>query len=62
MSDVKYFWVYLPGINEQGMVVVADDLEDACIVGCNALCPDDGVEVQVHALGESQSFTAGEVE
>lgn len=55
---MKYFWVYLPEIDEAGMVVEATDFEDAFRKGCHGLCPDEGVEVQVHELGESMTFVA----
>jgi hypothetical protein len=55
----KHYWVYLPEINEAGCVVEADSLDSAFRKGCDSLYPDDGVEVQVHELGESQSYTAG---
>jgi hypothetical protein len=57
---VKYFWVYLPDIDEAGTVVQAESFVAAFRAGCAALYPDDGVEVQVHELGESQTFVAGE--
>ena len=55
-----FYWVYLPEIDEAGMVVEAESFEDAFRKGCHGLCPDEGVEVQVHELGESRSFTAEE--
>ena len=57
---MSYYWVYLPDIDEAGTVVEADSFDGAFIKGCEALYPDDGVEVQVHELGESRSFTAGD--
>jgi len=57
---MKYYWVYLPDINEAGCVVQADSFRGAFKAGCKALYPDDGVEVQVHELGDSCEFTAGE--
>jgi len=58
----RFFWVYLPEIDEAGTVVQASSFEDAFAQGCEMLCPDDGVEVQVHELGESREFRVGEVE
>jgi len=57
----SYYWVYLPDIDEAGTVVEADSFEAAFNTGCAVLYPDEGVEVQVHELGESQTFTAGDV-
>lgn len=56
----KFYWVYLPEIDEAGTVVQADSFEDAFREGCEMLYPDDGVEVQVHELGESREFRVGE--
>lgn len=53
IDSSKCYWVYLPSINEAGFRVYADDFEDAAIVGCNALCPDDGDAVRVYYLGGS---------
>ena len=54
----KYYWVYLPDVDEAGTVVQAASFEAAFEQGCATLFPDDGAEVQVHELGESQSFVA----
>jgi len=56
----KFYWVYLPEIDEAGCVVEANGFEAAYKKGCEDLYPDDGVEVQVHELGESREFRAGE--
>jgi hypothetical protein len=58
MTD-KFYWVYLPEIDEAGTVVQADSFEGAFKQGVEALYPDDGVEVQVHELGESREFRVG---
>jgi len=59
----KFYWFYLPEIDEAGTVVEADSFEDAFKKGCEMLYPDAGVEVQIHELGESQTFCVeGEVE
>lgn len=63
MSDtnkVRYYWVYLPEIDEAGCVVEAASFEDAFQEGCDCLNPEEGVNVQVHELGESRSFVAGD--
>jgi len=57
----KYFWVYLPEIDEAGCVVMAASFEDAFQEGCDCLNPEDGVEVQIHELGESRTFHMSEV-
>lgn len=56
----KYYWVYIPEHDEAGTVVLADGFEQAFKLGCGILYPEDGADVQVHELGESQSFVAGE--
>lgn len=53
---MKYYWVYVPEVNEAGCVVQADSFEDAFKKGCDEIFPDDGDEVQVHELGDSRSF------
>ena len=59
---MTYYWIYLPEIDEAGTVLQAESFEDAFKRGCAVLLPDEGVEVQVHELGESQSFIAGDTE
>lgn len=55
MSD-RYYWVYLPDIDEAGTVVEAESFDHAFKKGVSALCPDVGAEVQIHEIGESHSF------
>lgn len=53
---MKYYWVYLPEIDESGTVLEAEDFEDAFLKGCEMLVPEAKVEVQVHELGASREF------
>ena len=55
-TTMKYYWVYVPDVDEAGCVVQADSFEDAFTLGCEQLNPDVKAEVQVHELGGSQEF------
>jgi hypothetical protein len=55
MSE-RYYWVYLPDIDEAGCVVTAESFEDAFAKGRDMLEPDGECKVQVHELGASQEF------
>jgi hypothetical protein len=54
--EATFYWVYLPEIDEAGVVVQAFDFDEAFREGCELLNPDAGVEVQIHELGESREF------
>lgn len=54
--SARYFWVYLPDVDEAGCVVQAASFEDAFHEGLSMLEPDQEVKVQVYELGEGQEF------
>lgn len=62
MPDQKHYWVYIPNVNEEGTVVLAESFKDAFKKGCYYLEPDPDSKVQVHELGEGQEFYTDEDE
>jgi hypothetical protein len=52
-----YYWVYIPEVDEAGTVIHAKSFDDAFEKACEVLYPDAGVEVQIHELGRSQSYS-----
>ena len=52
----KFYWCYVPLVDEAGTVVPADSFEDAFSKAQELLGLDAGVIVQVQELGDGQEF------